>query len=150
MGLNVAASAISQTLTPLQQLTVQTAIQKLLLAASKSSSTSSGAPPSIQFWGKITGRERDYLILIQSKCNETIAHDFLWSNDNGLHFAQLQHSDFDAFTVKCSPLIRGSFSGNPALKYKDPTIVKKGEWPINHRNHCRIGLWCELRMESHH
>jgi len=114
--LNVSATALSQCLTAIQQLTIKTSLLKLRL---------SNPEPSAQFtfFAKINGREKDYFIIRSITLPSTnIKQSFYWSNDSGLNFAKFSSNDLDEFVNKISPLIRGNFSGNPNHKYKDPTI----------------------------
>lgn len=80
----------------------------------------------VVFWGKIMGKQRDYLIACATSVSETIKKSFYFSADNGLTFAKLP--PVDDWVVERCVKTRGMFTGNPAQVLKDPLkIVKLGE-----------------------
>eukprot|EP00462_Mataza_sp_D1_P002632 CAMPEP_0175113104 /NCGR_PEP_ID=MMETSP0086_2-20121207/15942_1 /TAXON_ID=136419 /ORGANISM="Unknown Unknown, Strain D1" /LENGTH=287 /DNA_ID=CAMNT_0016392259 /DNA_START=38 /DNA_END=901 /DNA_ORIENTATION=+ len=103
MGLNVS-----------QRLATRNSLQKLKLNENYS---------DVKFWGKIQGKQRDYLIAVATEATDVITKSFYFSSDNGLNFAKLPVVD-EWITERCLKT-RGMFTGNPAQVLKDPFKIKK-------------------------
>jgi len=78
---------------------------------------------TVSFWGKISGTERDYLILgeVTTK-GDRIQKSFHVSTDLGLTFSKLPETD--GFVAEKSNMIHSLFKGNLSQTYKDPAKVK--------------------------
>lgn len=80
----------------------------------------------VVFWGKIIGKQRDYLIGVATSTSESIKKGFYFSSDNGLTFSKLPPVD-EWVSERCAKT-RGMFTGNPAQVLKDPfKIPKEGD-----------------------
>lgn len=77
----------------------------------------------VAFWGKIMGKQRDYLIGCATSIGENIQKSFYFSSDNGLTFSKLQ--PVDEWVAERCVKTRGMFTGNPAQTLKDPFKVPK-------------------------
>jgi len=77
----------------------------------------------VKFWGKIMGKQRDYLIACATSTGETISKSFYFSSDNGLTFSKLPAVD-EWVAERCIKT-RGMFTGNPAQVLKDPLKIPK-------------------------
>jgi len=77
----------------------------------------------VVFWGKIIGKQRDYLIGVATSTSETIKKCFYVSYDNGLTFSKLPPAD-EWVSERCAKT-RGMFTGNPAQVLKDPFKIPK-------------------------
>lgn len=106
---SVAVTACGQGLSLDQRLSVSNALKVLKLHE---------RIPTIAYWGKITGKERDYFIAQSTTISTKIAKQHFFSSDNGLTFAKLP--DLDAFIIERAPLIKGRFTGNPSARLRDP------------------------------
>lgn len=111
---NLTATACGSSLSIPQRLAIRTSLLKLKLNESL---------PNISFWGKISGTTQDYFIATSISVGTTVNKLFYWSNDGGLTFAKLP--EVDDFMRTLAPLIRGLFTGNPTLKYRDPRKPKR-------------------------
>lgn len=69
------------------------------------------------------GAQQDYFIAVSTTITNAISKKFYYSNDEGATFAQLASAD--KFVRSKAPKIRGMFSGNPSLKFKDPDAGPK-------------------------
>jgi hypothetical protein len=107
--------ALGQKLNVKQTVAVKASIRKLQINEFNSRRT-------VTFWGKITGVEKDYLIVKSTTCTDTIEKEFYVSNDDGVTFAKLPEPD--DFVREKSALIHQLFKGNLAQVYKDPSKVK--------------------------
>jgi hypothetical protein len=115
---SVAVTACGQGLSLNQRLAVSNAIKNLKLNEQLQ---------DISFWGKIAGKERDYLIAQSVAVSTKIAKQHFFSHDDGLTFAKLP--DLDAFIIEQAPLHKGRFTGNPSLKLRDPTKTSNPDDP---------------------
>jgi len=118
-SVGVDASALSQGLTAAQKFAIKNSLLKIKLSEKLA---------DLRFWGKVNGAAADYFIAIATSVSSTISKRFYWSNDEGATFSQLATPDefvnSKAARVKV-PKAAGGFSGNPALKYKDPDAPPK-------------------------
>lgn len=99
-----------------QRLAVRASLNKLKINEDNS---------NINFWGKISGSAKDYLIAVGTRTNESINKVFYFSSDEGLSFAKLP--SVDDFIREKSRNVRGFFTGNSSFLYKDPNAVNGGE-----------------------
>lgn len=113
-GLNLDLLVLGQGLTLAQKLAIKHALLKIKLQEKKE---------DIRFWGKINGTQSDYFLALSTSISDSIRKQFYWSNDEGATFSQLASPD-DFVSAK-APKIRGLFTGNPALKHKDPDAPPK-------------------------
>jgi len=113
-GLNLDVNVLGHVLTTAQRLAIKNALYRTQLNEKLN---------HITFWGKIQGTQQDYFIAVSIQLGSNINKTFYWSCDNGVTFAKF--SPIDEFISKIAPLITGFFTGNPTLKYKDPTKPKK-------------------------
>lgn len=77
----------------------------------------------VKFWGKIMGKQRDYLIACATSTSDTIKKSFYFSSDNGLNFSKLPA--VDEWVAERCVRTRGMFTGNPAQVLKDPFKIPK-------------------------
>jgi hypothetical protein len=77
-----------------------------------------GNAAMVQFWGKILGSVKDYLIIeaISTK-GSAIIKKFYFSTDGGVTFSKLP--EVDEFIRSKSSAIRGQFTGNPSKKFRE-------------------------------
>lgn len=111
---NLDATSLGQSLTGPQKLAVKIALYQLQLNERLA---------AIKFWGKIIGTETDYLIAVSESIDQSINRTFYWSHNNGVTFARFE--PLDEFVNKLAPHINGMFTGNPALKHRDPTQPRR-------------------------
>jgi len=111
---NLDATALGQALTGPQRLAIKVALYQLQL---------NERLPSIRFWGKMMGTETDYFIAVSETVDQSINRTFYWSHNNGVTFARFE--PIDEFVNKLAPQINGMFTGNPALKHRDPTQPRR-------------------------
>jgi len=77
----------------------------------------------VTFWGKIMGKQRDYLIACATITTETISKSFFFSSDNGLNYSKLPAVD-EWIAERCAKT-RGMFTGTPGQVLKDPLKIPK-------------------------
>lgn len=106
---NLHATSCGGTLSIPQRLAIRTSLLKLKMNENLE---------NISFWGKIHGTAQDYFIAQSIAVNTSVHKLYYWSNDGGLTFAKLP--ELDDFIKSIAPHIRGLFTGNPTLKYRDP------------------------------
>ena len=108
---NVDVSVLGQSLTTPQRVAIKNALYKLQI--------NSRIPGTLAFWGKVLATQHDYLIAAATTLAQSIDRSYYYSVDGGVTFAVLPA--VDEWVEKTAPLVTGLFTGNPALKYRDPT-----------------------------
>lgn len=78
----------------------------------------SAEAPSVSWWGKILGTEKDYLIVQAVSLGESIQKKFFFSADGGINFAQLPAVDL--WISEKAATFNSRFIGNPAYQYPNP------------------------------
>ena len=115
---NLDVSVLGQSLTTPQRVAIKNALFKLQI--------NSRVPGTLSFWGKILATQHDYLIAAATTLTQSIDRSYYYSVDGGVTFAVLPA--VDEWVGSIAPLVVGLFTGNPALKYRDPTKpVKRNE-----------------------
>ena len=115
---NLDVSVLGQSLNTAQRVAVKNALYKLQI--------NSRVPGTLAFWGKILATQHDYLVASATQLSSHVDRSYYYSVDGGVTFAVLP--TVDEWAAQVAPLVVGLFTGNPALKYRDPSKpVKRNE-----------------------
>jgi len=79
----------------------------------------------IEFWGKIYGIQRDYLVAAAVVTTNKIVKKFYFSVDGGVSYAKLPA--VDEWIVNKSVTVRGQLMGDPAQRYGTTGILTEDE-----------------------